>query len=303
MTTSSFVRPLMPEEFLPQVVEAFYKSTELFQVFGMPESYAGNGDSIRAAMNVGESSSNAAAVSEDGVLPDINESSHIELVVANSTVAVTGKISDEAIAEGRGTYASEISDRTADLINYVQSSLISTIESSVNSTGNYGGQTRTSYTAGLVSGYDSTNTGLTEAYMQGALEWLETPSIGSRRRTLRSNMVCLANVDMYYKMAALLGPAAGNPFVQGPGAPFDAGIDYFGGERFRWNGIEIIQVPSMTTGTVLLGDKSTIKIKETMPVEIVPLAKQNFTTHFAVRWRGNAINVEPSQWYRLIDKD
>ena len=40
-----------------------------------------------------------------------------------------------------------------------------------------------------------------------------------------------------------------------------------------------------------------------MPVEIVPLGKVNNTTHFEIRWRGCLINKNPSQWYRLVNKD
>jgi hypothetical protein len=302
MSTSSFVRPVMPQEFLPGIKTQFINQ-EIFKVFGAPQPWAGKGKSVYWPINIGNTSSNAGVISEGAAVKAADDSTHAEAAVAMVTYNASGELTWEAQQSGVGTMDSSVEDTTANLIHAANVGMISTLEGSVAASGSYAGLTRTSYASALVSGSEATNTALTETHLKDALEWLLTASAGGRKATPHGNLVILCNPDMYFKISALMTPDAGNPIVVTAGQSHDGGDIFPYGAKGQWNGIPIVQIQGMTTGTVLMGDRTTVVPFQTGDPEMIDLGKTTLSSKYSMAWLGQLVNKVPSQWYSLIDKD
>jgi hypothetical protein len=302
MLSTNYVRPIIPQEFLPGIKTQFINS-EVFRLFGTPETWSGKGTSVRLPVNIGNTSSNAGVIAEGAALKAADDSTHAEAAFALATYNASGECSWQSQKAGVGALESIVADVTDNLVNAVNVALISSLEGSCAATGTYGGLTRTSYASWGVSGADGTDLALTETNLETALEWLLTATAGGRKSSKRENLAIFANPDMYFKIMKLVDPSATRPYVRPANMPYDGGNIFVDGMQNTWNGLPVVSVQGMTTGTVIMGDPSYVKPYQASDLEVIELGKTTLDNDFTMAWYGNLVNTNPSQFYILTDKD
>lgn len=296
--TSNLTRPVLPQEFLDQIIYAFYVNSTAFKAFGSPEDWANRGNNVNWTVDIGTSTNNGTSVSEGGALPAANDSAMAEAAVALSTYATKGTITDQVIWRAvNGTGNSETEKRKNELINAVNSGLMSLFEASVDSTGSYGGLTRSSYASALVSGESTYGAGsIAASNLETAIEWLQTSTDGGRNVTALEDMVILAESTPYFDILKFCEPSTSH--VQQDGSDF--GTLYSGGKVRTFNSIPVVHGIGLTSGNVFIGSSKVVSNYESITPQLRPLDNEGILqTVYSVVWDGCLVNKEPAQWYKL----
>lgn len=295
-TTANLVRPYLPQSFLSSLIQSFYTNTLAFRVFGEPQNWANQGNYVNWTVDVGATTNNGTTVTENGALPSVNVTTMAEAQVALATYATTGLITDQMLWRARTDVSSKDErDRTNELINTVNAALLSAFEGSIDATGSYAGLTRTSYTNALVSGEATHGGTVTAELLEAAIEWLMTSSAGGRNKTMRENMVIVAEDTFYFDILKLCEPSTSH--VQQDGG--DYGTIFHQGSARTFNGIPVIQGTGLSSGFIGIGDPGVVGIHESTMPQVRQLANDNLVTNYAVAWDGCIVNQEPAQWYKL----
>jgi len=242
---------LLTEVYLPGVTEVFYANSAMFDVF--PKIMNPVNSSITWAM-VNEGTNYAATTSEGGSAPSANVRSDIKLAVSKQAFQVVSEVTHELQYQSD---PSKISDVWADtlskdarlLADIINTTLLSTFESAIAATGSYGGQTRTSYSDGLVSYASST----TKALSVDDIETMVRTLIDANRGVRRSDLMIFASPTLVSQYAK----ASNNSFdavrqqIRMQGDKVDGG--YGVGSGVTHDGIPFVAMAEMTATSVICG--------------------------------------------------
>lgn len=294
--TSNLVRPYLPQEFLSELIQSFYTNTLAFKLFGSPESWGSKGNNVNWTVDVGATTNNAASVAEGGALPSANVSVQAEASVALTTYASVGNITDQvAWRSANDATGKDGRDRRNELINVVNAALLSLFEGSIDATGSYGGLTRTSYTNALVSGEATHGGTITAELLEAGIEWLMTTDAGGRNKTMRENMIIVAEDTFYFDILKLCEPSASHVEQQAG----DFGTIFHNGAARTFNGIPVVQGTGLSSGFIAIGDPGVVGNYESITPQVRELSNDTLQTNYSVVWDGCLVNQEPSQWYKI----
>jgi hypothetical protein len=265
LTTSTTWTNLIQEVLLPQVESTFYQNNSLFSIW-TPEKHA-IGDSIDWAIDYGPATDYSATYDQGDPAPNPNIETILKGTVAKQPFQVLAKISKVALDYMGGNKLGmsdpimmDVAQKTAQLMNTVNTTLLANFEAAVDSTGSYDGNSRATYT-GLASYEAAPNTTATLAHWEDCWEAL----IDNDRGVDPANIISLTAWNQITNYVRLATGASNMPFNHTSGQVIDGGRLAPG---CMFNGRPVYGIGDMTDTTLLMGDKTKVAIYEARGITI-----------------------------------
>jgi hypothetical protein len=266
LTTSSGAwANLINEVLLPKVQSTFFANNALFGIWS-PVPHRG-GDSVDWAISYGPSTDYSATYSEGDPAPNPNIETILKGTVSKQPFQVAASISKVALdymADNKlgvsDPVMMDLELKTKQLLNTVNTTLLASLESAVDSTGSYGGNALATYTA--LQSYESAVSG---ALTLSALEDMYEALIDNDRGVSPESIITLAPVNQGTNYSRLSAGASNFPFNHSSGSPIDGGRQISG---MTFNARPFVLVPDMTDTVILMGDRDVVSIYETRPITI-----------------------------------
>jgi len=304
-TTQTPLTELVPDLQEPGVRSVFKAKNAIMNTFS-PQPGASNGTVKWILGDIG--TDNAETTSEGATLPDPNVSETMELSIATQTYDVVAKVTQEAIDratdQGINAWTYALNEAAIRLGNKANVTMMTEFESAVDSTGAYGGLTRTSYPEALVSYKESTTDSLSDAYLEAMMLAL----MDGDRQVDWSDLRLYMSPTMLFKYGNLANQST--TFARSTnrqvGGKSDAGLVFSTtGDIPSYNGVPIVVMNGMTATTIIMGPGGMAgegKTVEEYGPRIKPLGKVDRTERAVIDCSYKFRIKQPALWGKLTNK-
>lgn len=286
-------------------VEGFYREDSLRQIFQVVPNLGQMNDNYARWQVMYDGSNNAESYTEDAPAPVAGYLNHAQALIAipnyQASFKITGQVANYVRTPAAYVDAviSEQNYALRNLVDAVNTAMVSAIQSQVDASNTHGSLTRA--TVGMTSYYvDYGNDNeLLPSDMDTMMTALQGATYGSPY-PMSDYVILMAPTtysDLQVNLYTDAGAGRASMVTQTGATSVDGSVLRVNG---TWMGIPIVFVPRMTDGYVLCGPRSVVKIVETKRPTTEMLGKVNDADQYLITTYAQLIVTQPRYWGKLI---